>query len=151
MELKGINKKIDKSIEEVVEFADASLVRDHSQLLEHVFANPRSCRIGPDPRHRDTQYSLMVNNTVRRTGATSKSVAKKQKRSGDEKDLESTVDIVKQFDESYKKHVKVDNLHLKSAHEDLHNRVDLMCKQIEGYKGDKHVINNYVIVEMVEK
>ncbi|OIT07216.1 insulin-degrading enzyme-like 1, peroxisomal [Nicotiana attenuata] len=47
---------------------DASPVRDHSQLLEHVFVDPRSCRIDPDPRHKDTQYSLMVNNAVRRTG-----------------------------------------------------------------------------------
>ncbi|OIT01249.1 pyruvate dehydrogenase e1 component subunit alpha-3, chloroplastic [Nicotiana attenuata] len=51
VELKGIDKKIDKLVKEV-EFADASPVRDHSQLLEHVFADPRSCRIGPDPRHK---------------------------------------------------------------------------------------------------
>nr|XP_016475024.1 PREDICTED: uncharacterized protein LOC107796735 [Nicotiana tabacum] len=51
VELKGIDKKIDKLVKEV-EFADASPVRDRSQLLEHVFADPRSCRIGPDPRHK---------------------------------------------------------------------------------------------------
>ncbi|OIT31276.1 dna-directed rna polymerase 3b, chloroplastic [Nicotiana attenuata] len=74
VELKSIDKKIDKLIGEVVEFADATPVPNCSQLLEHVIADPRSCKIGPDPKLRDAQCSLMVNCAVCKTGATSKSV-----------------------------------------------------------------------------
>ncbi|OIT22132.1 protein accumulation and replication of chloroplasts 6, chloroplastic [Nicotiana attenuata] len=73
VELKGIDKKIDKLVEEVVEFADASPVPDHSQLLEHVIADPRSFIIGPDRRH-VAHYSLMVSGIICETGATSKFV-----------------------------------------------------------------------------
>ncbi|KAJ8549427.1 hypothetical protein K7X08_033134 [Anisodus acutangulus] len=60
VELNVIDQKNDELIEKAVEFADASPVPARSQLLRNVFTDPRSFRMGPDRRHKDTQYSLMI-------------------------------------------------------------------------------------------
>ncbi|KAH9297643.1 hypothetical protein KI387_029325, partial [Taxus chinensis] len=51
-DLKSIEKKIYKLVEEAIEFADASPLAKHGQLLENVFADPKGFGIGPDGRDR---------------------------------------------------------------------------------------------------
>ncbi|KAJ7540390.1 hypothetical protein O6H91_03G038700 [Diphasiastrum complanatum] len=51
-ELSAIEETINELIEDAVEFAEASPLPPHSQLLENVFADPKGFGIGPDGRYR---------------------------------------------------------------------------------------------------
>lgn len=72
--MKVTDRKIHELVEEAVEFAYASPVLAHIQLLENEFTNPSSFKIGPDRRHMDTQYSIISNGVICNNRETSKSV-----------------------------------------------------------------------------
>ncbi|KAK9291310.1 hypothetical protein L1049_019255 [Liquidambar formosana] len=66
---------------------------------------------------------------------------KERKKKWDEKNQEAITEAVKQLDEFDKKHIKVEDVNLKRAREDLQNRVDILRKQADSYDDKGPVID----------
>ncbi|XP_042419484.1 tripeptidyl-peptidase 2-like isoform X2 [Zingiber officinale] len=66
---------------------------------------------------------------------------KERKKKWDEKNQEAISEALRQLNEFEKKHVKLEDLMLKKAHEDLQNRLDFLRKQAESYDDKGPIID----------
>ncbi|XP_074561420.1 tripeptidyl-peptidase 2-like [Curcuma longa] len=75
------------------------------------------------------------------TSTLSSRLKEERKKKWDEKNQEAISEALRQLNEFEKKHVKLEDLTLKKAHEDLQNRLDFLRKQAESYDDKGPVID----------